>query len=364
MTISEGTRVDARRVGLTSSALIIGISLTIAALIDPRTFIGPVGTFFLSYLPAQAIVVAIWAHRPGRLMMPQPARGMILAVTTGIIAAIDEFICINTVGDGRGTSTPQIAMFSIVAVIAGFWVTVIFDGWPFKKISNDTIAAAALLFSCYAVALTLYYLLFNFSFLPPHAQIPHTPMGLFNAWYIVGFLVTAISGMFLPPAFGFLGLERFNQPARGLVWTILCLLWATMLFGIGVGTLRLDPVTFIVWVSIPLLFGGLIVLIVFHDSLFGGQPQRLFRGVLNVFAMAAIGSALVWIYHLVARGSVTPPLSWGPPTYHGEIWVATATLSFTFPLLAIHADLFSHWPLRTGDREAAVRTEAEQFPGI
>lgn len=363
MSSSASTYTDARRIGVMSTLLIVGISLLIAALVDSATFTGPVGTFFLSWLPAQAVLTGIWAHRSDRLAVPQPIRGVILAIAAGVIAAINEVVCVNTVGGGRGTSTPQIAMFSIVVVVATFWLAVIFDGWPFKKIANDVVAAATLLLSSYAVALGLYYALFDFSFLPPHAQIPHTPTGLFNAWYISGFLVTAISGMFLPPAFGFLGLDRLHQPVRGLFWTALCLVWATVLFGVGIGVRHADPVAFIVWVPIPLLFGGLIVLVVFHDSLLGGPPQRLLlRGVLNVLTMAILGSVLVWIYQLVGHGAVHPPLLWGPPTYHGQVWVATATLSFTFPLLATHADFFNHWPLRAREVARLDPAQSESEP--
>lgn len=214
----------------------------------------------------------------------------------------------------------------------------------------------------YVITLIIYYALFNFAFLPPPAQTPRTPTGLFDAWHVLTFLVTAISGMFLPPAFGFLGLERLQQPVRGFAWTALALAWAALLVGIGVGAIGVDPVDVLVWVPVPLLFGGLIILVVFRDSLLGGQPQRLLRGVLNVLAMAALGVFLVWIYHFVG-GLVSPPLSWGPPSYQGQVWIASTTLAFTFPLLATHADFFDHWPLRTTG-PLAVGTEDEGLPGI
>lgn len=279
-----------------------------------------------------------------------------------MIGALAEIVFLNTVGAGRGTSTPQIAMFSIATVVVTFWLAVVFEGWPFARIPNRIIAAGALLLGVYVVALLLYYALFNFDFLPPPAQAPHTPAGLFDGWHILAFLVTFITGMFLPPAFGFLGFERLNQPLRGIAWSALCLVWAALLFGIGVGVIGADAVSFLVWVPVPLLFGGLIILVVFRDSLLGWQPQRLLRGVTNTLASAALGVFLVWIYYLVAKELVSPSLSWGPPTYQGEVWIASATLSFTFPLLATHADFFDHWPLPSA--MLTVGTEAEELPGI
>jgi hypothetical protein len=228
--------------------------------------------------------------------------------------------------------------------------------------SNRILGTAGLLVSVYAVALLLYYLLFDLSFLPPPAQTPQTPTGLFGAWYSLTFLVTAITGMFLPPAFGFLGFERLQQPVRGLVWGGLCVAWASLLFGIGVGVAGVDPVDFLVWVPVPLLFGGLIVLVVMRDSLFGDEPRRLRRGVLTTLTSAGLGLVLVWIYHLLAN-VVTPALSWGPPTYQGQVWIASATLAFTFPLLATHADFFDHWPLRTAT-PVEVEAEGEELSSI
>ena len=251
-------RRSARRVGLTSATIIVVVSLVITALLPPATFTGPVATFVLSYLPVQIALAGMWAQHPTRLAgKSRAARGGILLAVAIVIGIVVEIVFIATVGAGQGPSTPQIALFSIVTVVVAFWLAIVFEAWPFARISNGIVATVALLFSVYVITLLIYYLLFNFSFLPPDAQTPQTPSGLFNAWYILSFTVTAISAMFLPPAFGFLGFERVNQPVRGILWTALCLVWAAVLFGIGVGALGFDPVDFLIWVPVPLLFGGL-----------------------------------------------------------------------------------------------------------
>ena len=361
----DAIRRNSRRIGLISTAVIVVVSLVTATLLDPGTFAGPVATFVLCYLPVQIVLSGMWAQHPDRLTgWSLPVRGGALLVAALVLGAVAELVFLATVGGGRGPSTPQIAMFSIVVVVATFWLAIVFEAWPFARISNGIIATLALLLTVYTVALVLYYLLFDFSFLPAPAQTSQTPSGAFNAWYVLTFLVTAIGGMFLPPAFGFLGFERLHQPVRGLAWTALCLAWAAALFGIGVGALRVDPVDFLVWVTVPVLFGGLIPLVVFRDSLFGGQRRRPLRGVCNVLALAVLGVIMVWIYHRVA-GFVSPPVSWGPPTYQGQVWIASATLAFTFPLLATHADFFDHWPLRrTRGTAPAVSSDAEQMPGV
>lgn len=359
----DAIRRSTRSIGLVSTVVIVVVSCVIAALLDPGTFAGPVATFVLCYLPVQIVLAGMWAHHPDRLTgTAQPGRGGILLVAALVVGAVAELVFLNTVGSGRGPSTPQIAMFTIVVVLATFWLAIVFEGWPFARISNGIVATAAMLLTAYVITLLLYYLLFDFSFLPPPAQTPQTPSGAFNAWYALTFLVTAISGMFLPPAFGFLGFERLNQPVRGVAWTALCLAWATVLFGVGVGVLGADPVDFLIWVPVPLLFGGLIILVVFRDSLFGHQRRPL-RGVSNVLAMAVLGVVLVWVYQRVA-GLTSPPVSWGPPTYQGQVWIASATLAFTFPLLATHADFFDHWPVRRRGPEPRVGSDSEELPGI
>jgi hypothetical protein len=339
------------------------VSLAIAVSLDPATFAGPVATFVLSYLPVQIVLACLWAQQPDALAgRAQPVRGAILVVAALVVGAVAALVFLASVGAGHGPGTPQLAFFSIVTVVTTFWFAIVFEGWPFRLIRNRVVATVALLLTVYVVALVLYYGLFDYSFLPPQARIPGTPTGLFDAWHALVFLVTAISGMFLPPAFGFLGLERLGHPVRGVAATAVCLAWATVLFGIGVGALGIDPVELLIWVPVPLLFGGLIVLPVLRDSLIGDGPRPV-RGVLNVLAMAGIGIALVWIYQRVA-GLTSPPVSWGPPTYQGKVWIASATLAFTFPLLATHADFFDHWPLRRSGRPSPVGSEVEKLPSI
>jgi hypothetical protein len=58
-----------------------------------------------------------------------------------------------------------------------------------------------------------------------------------------------------------------------------------------------------------------------------------------------LGVVLVWLYQR-AVVLVHPTLPSGPPRYGVEVWVASATLAFTFPLLNIAADFFDCWPVR------------------
>ena len=65
-------------------------------------------------------------------------------------------------------------MFCIVTVVAAFLLAIVFEGWPFaaRRMRNRYVATAGLLISAYVLALVLYYVLFDFSFLPQAAQTP------------------------------------------------------------------------------------------------------------------------------------------------------------------------------------------------
>ena len=97
-------------------------------------------------------------------------------------------------------------------------------------------------------------------------------------------------------------------------------------------------------VPVPFIFGSIVVLNMLQGSLFASQQQPA-KGVLNVIAVVVIGQVLSRMYGALAP-MVTGPVSPGPPTYDFEIWLASALLSVTFPLLIFYAEFFRFWPLR------------------
>jgi hypothetical protein len=106
----------------------------------------------------------------------------------------------------------------------------------------------------------------------------------------------------------------------------------------------MDVVSFMVHVPVAFIFGTIIVLNMLQGSLFARLTQPL-KGVLNVAAVALIGALLFGIY-----GALSPRISGtlkvGPPTYDFELWIASALLGVTFPLLVFHAEFFKLWPLK------------------
>src|SRR5439155_13392041 len=92
-----------------------------------------------------------------------------------------------------------------------------------------------------------------------------------------------------------------------------------------------------------------------QNSLAGKLTQPV-KGIVNVVLIAVIGGGLARGYEALMP-FVTGKLAYGPPTYDFEIWLASALLSTTFPLLMFYAAFFGYWPLAkpaAPDRAAAA----------
>jgi hypothetical protein len=125
-------------------------------------------------------------------------------------------------------------------------------------------------------------------------------------------------------------------------------------FYVGVDVMKMDVVHFLVTVSVPFIFGSIVVLNMLQNSLFAGIAQPL-KGIANTVAIVVFGVGLSRIYGLLAP-MVTGTLNAGPPAYDFEIWLASALLSVTFPFLIFYAEFFQYWPLASARRTEAARS--------
>jgi len=153
--------------------------------------------------------------------------------------------------------------------------------------------------------------------------------------------------MFLMLSFDLWPLTKFpavmQQPTLGIVWTATCLVLGGLVFWIGVRMIQMDVMVFLVTVPIPFIFGTIIVLNMLQNTLAAGLTQPA-KGIANAVLVAIIGTGLAQFYRQVSR-VVTGTLHSGPPTYDMEIWLASALLAVTFPLLIFFAEFFKFWPL-------------------
>lgn len=338
--------------GIAATVLIMAVALGFVSLFDFAAFTGWVAYFLLCVIPIQIVMAITWAgaHPRSASRAPQPVRGLMMTVVALIVGAIAAAAALRLAGGGISPPTPMLAHWAIVAVPITFWAAIMWNGWPFTKLTTNTVVAGlAMLVVCYVVNHLLFRMLFNYEFMQgAPVYVPALdPHGMFNAWSALVFYVTALAAMFLMLSFDLWPLTKFptvmQQPMLGLVWTVIALVLGAVAFVVGVNVLHMDTVAFMVKVPVPFIFGTIVVLNMLQNSLFRKLEQPM-KGIMNVIAVVIVGTVLSLLYGALAP-AVTGRLNAGPPTYDFEIWLASALLSVTFPFLIFYAEFFKFWPL-------------------
>ena len=339
--------------GLVASAAVIAVSLLFISLFSFPLLSGWVSYVLQCLIPAQILVAILWKceHPRFACKQRQPLKGLLLILITFLAGAVIAPIYFAVAGGGIAPPTPMLAHATILSVVMMFWLAVIWGGWPFNAaIPNPVAAGIAILAACYGLSVVFFRILVNYEFMKgaPVYVASLDPQGFFNAWSALVVCVTALSVMFLMLHFDLWPLTKspaiMKQPRLGLLWTAVALALGGILFELGTGVAQMDPVVFLVRVPIPFIFGTIIVLNMFQNSLFGRLTQPL-KGFANIIAAAAVGTALAQLFRNLAP-AVTGSLPPGPPAYESEIWLASALLSVTFPFLIFFAEFFRFWPLK------------------
>ncbi len=339
--------------GIIATLFIMAISLAFISLFQLSTFTGWVAYCIECMIPMQIVIGITWAtkHPHFAASQSQPMKGLLLASLTIVVGAITGALFFYTVNGGINPPTPFLMMFTVILVLTTFTASIIWGGWPFMNTIKSPVAAGlAMLASCYLANYVIFRVFFNYSFMQgaPVYVASLDPHGLFNAWSAVVYYVTVIAVMFLMLSFDLWPLTKFpsimKQPVLGLVWSAICLVLGYVAFYIGTKVLKMDPVSFMVHVPVAFIFGTIIVLNMLQGSLFPKMTQPL-KGVFNAVSVVLVGAILFQVYGVLS-GKVTGALKPGPPTYDFELWIASALLGVTFPLLIFHAEFFKLWPFR------------------
>jgi hypothetical protein len=338
--------------GIVATGLIIILSLGFISLLDFPTFAGWVSYSILCIIPMQIVIGVIWG--PGRpafvARRRQPVKGALLALFAVAAGVVVAAVHVMVAGGGVSAPAPMLMHLMIVSVPVTFWAAIMFGGWPFKAlITNPVAAGIAMLAACYLVNYVLFRAFFDYGFMQgAPVYVPSLdPHGLFNAVNALVVYVTSLAVMFLMLCFDLWPLTKqpalMRQPVLGIAWTIIALTIGGIGFWIATHILQMDAMVFLVTVSVPLIFGAIVVLNMLQNSVFGKLSQPV-KGVANVIAVVVIGELLARGYRAV-EPLVSGPLNAGPPSYDLEIWLASALLSVTFPFLIFLAEFFKFWPL-------------------
>lgn len=342
--------------GLVATAIVIAIALGYVALFDFDTFVGWASYALICMIPMEIVVGVSWGANPGfAAKLSQPFKGIVLVAVCAVAALIIGPIYWQVVGGGISPPLPNLILCSITSVVVMFWFAIMFGGWPFSVISKNQVVSGILMWiGAYAVNYALYRVFFNFSFLQgaPIYVPALDPGGMFNATYATVFYVTAIAVLFLLLHFDLWPLTSspaiMKQPVLGIVWTLLALAIGGAAFYIGVISMGMDPMMFLIRVPIPFIFGTILVLNMLHNSTFASLKQPV-KGIANTAASVVVGLALAKAYGAIAP-TVTGNLTEGPPTNDYERWLASALLGVTFPFLIFYAEFFKMWPLIGAER--------------
>jgi len=338
--------------GVAAAIAVMTVSLIFISLFDFSTFGSWVAFLMTCIIPMEITIGVAWGTNQPRFAarQKQPVRGILQAALTVVAGMVVAPVYLALAGGSVTRPGPVPSHAIIGSVIVTFWATIIFAGWPFKAVIKNEIAAGlATLVSAYVINLLLFHLLFDYGFMrdAPVYDSSLDPHGVFTALNVLVFYVTFISIMFLMLSFDLWPLTKFpavmQQPVLGIVWTAICLALGGLVFWIGVRVIQMDVMVFLVTVPIPFIFGTIIVLNMLQNSLAARLSQPA-KGIANAALVAIIGTALAQLYRQISR-LVTGTLHSGPPTYDMEIWLASALLAVTFPLLIFFAEFFKFWPL-------------------
>lgn len=342
--------------GIVSTVLVCAVSLALISLFDFPTFSGWVSFYLLCVIPMQIVMLALWRtqHPHFAAAHKQPLKGILTTLVAMVWGAAVCAVYFVTVGGSVNPPAPMLVMFSIVSVPITFWICIVWGGWPANVLVKNPIAAGLLqLVGGYVLNYLLFRTLFNYGFMQgaPVYVASLDPQGSFNAWKALVFYISVLAAMFLVIDFDLWPFTKnprlMKQPVLGIVFMLTILAIGGLAFYIGTVVIGMDPVMFLVRVPVGYLFGSIVVLNMFQNSLFAKMTQPR-KGILNAIATVCFGTALAWAYRMLMP-MVTGTLASGPPPYDAEIWLASSLLSVTFPFLVFYAEFFNFWPLKKSE---------------
>ncbi|MEP7352251.1 MAG: hypothetical protein ABI824_03380 [Acidobacteriota bacterium] len=345
--------------GLVATALVIVISLGFISLFDFAQFSGWVSYLLICLIPMEIVVGVAWGANPAfASKMAQPMKGLLLVLVTVVGAAIIAPIMWQVAGAGVSPPAPMLMLCMIVSVVVMFWMAIMFGGWPFTAMFKNPVASGiAMWVACYVVNYGLFRVLFNFDFMKgaPVYVAAADPGGMFNGTDAMVVYVTVVAVLFLLLHFDLWPLTTspglMKQPTLGVVWTLLAVVIGGGAYYIGVVSMGMDPMMFLIRVPIPFVFGTIVMLNMMHNSVFASLHQPV-KGVANAVSAAVVGTLLERMYEALLP-TVTGHLTAGPPGNDLERWVASAMLAVTFPFFIFYAEFFKMWPLMSQEKPKA-----------
>jgi len=278
---------------------------------------------------------------------------------TGISIAASGLVLVSTlllVSGGHGLS-PMYGQFVIMTIIVILWLVVVWQCWPFSMITNDPFKFGLItLLASYFIAYAIWQVFFEYSILGkighPNYYADVDPGGMFDAWLAMSFAVTTVAVVLVQALFDFSLINKLTagaaQPLRGIVHTLVVLGLSWLIHTGFVDWLGMDQVEYMIRVPVCMLFGVFLITNMMQFSLFPKMAQPL-RGLMLLLCAIAAALFMYELYSFASSWYTGEMLAMGPHNgYARELWVASAMLGVTFPLIFIFSGFFGFWPIKRG----------------
>ncbi|TNE67795.1 MAG: hypothetical protein EP335_00805 [Alphaproteobacteria bacterium] len=339
--------------GIGATVLIVLFVLGYSSLHGFEAYIGWVAFVWMTAVPAQ-IIFGLHMHfmAPARLAgLRQPLKGLAyLGLTAVLMLAGGAFLYL--VPGGASAPGPFLIMATIISIVATFWLVGAWGCWPFTLVSADPFKQGLMaVVAAYGLGFAGFRLAFDFSFMAgaPVYVAALDPHGAFGAWTALAFAVTTVAVMMCQSLFGFWPATRLaaKQPGLGLVVTLLNLVLSAGLFWLMTAYLGMDMVDYLVRVPVSIIFGVFIAANMMQFRLFEtvDQPKR---GLMLLVVTLVLAWGMQLLYRFAMPYVTGTDLPSGAPGYAAELWIATALLGVTFPVINLVSGYFGFWPARRG----------------
>ena len=344
--------------GFSSIALVLAIATACIAPFSLDFFTGWVATAFMAATPTQVILGLLWQNNKPTFItnLSQPMKGLALTAISIAASGLVLVLTLLLVSGGHGLS-PMFVQYIIMTIIVVLWLVVVWQCWPFNLITNDPFKFGLItLLAAYFIAYAIWQVFFEYSILGkighPHYYADVDPGGMFDAWLAMTFAVTTVAVVLVQALFDFSLINKLTagapQPLRGIIHTVVILALSWIIRTGFVDGLGMDQVEYMIRVPVCMLFGVFLVTNMMQFSLFPKMVQPLRGGMLLLCAIA-FALFMYELYSFASSWYTGEMLAMGPQNgFARELWVASAMLGVTFPLIFVVSGFFGFWPIKRG----------------
>ncbi len=342
--------------GIIGIVVVLAIATLCIFPFEQQFFVNWVATAFMAATPTQIFLGLLWHNETPKFVnkFSPPVKGLILTAITMIASVVVFSGLLHFVSGGHGI-TPMLVQYTIMTVIVTLWIIPIWECWPLSKVSsNPTVFGILTLIAVYPIAYLLWSIFFDYSILQtigfPNYYADIDPKGMFGMWQAITFAVTTSGVVIVHVLFDFWPMNKLCgkavQPLRGIISTIYVLVLSLLIYNLFVTVFGMDVVDFMIRVPVCMIFGTLLVNNMMQGGLFKELAQPI-RGLALIGCCIVAALLMHELYAFASSLHTGQELATGPAGgYTQEIWIASAMLGVTFPIIFVVSGFFNFWPIK------------------